>query len=429
MCRRHPLRSLTLRYLYGNSKAVLVDADSILLSVFSADGRENPYPLLAELRDMDPAHDSEEFGTRFLTRFADCQRALTHPDLLVPDRAWCARELSAWAGRPAADFFYSSMLATDGADHDRLRRPVGRAFTARRVAALREAVEGITDELLDGFADALSGGRTANFQELVGQPLPVSVVGRLIGVPHQDQAHFAELGRGATRLLEPVRTPEDWARADRAVVALREYFAGLLRERDARPADDLASALLRQRESTGHSLTERELVDMLLLVFVAGFETTAGLLGLTVFALLTHPDQLARVRADPALVPGAVEESLRWDGPVMMTERVTARPLELAGAALPAGASVTTVLAAGNRDPEQHPDPDAFQVARPVGKILSFSAGAHHCLGAALARLEGTALIGRLLDRFPDLALAGPPVRRDSVALRSFDDLPLAAVG
>ncbi|MGQ4515197.1 cytochrome P450 [Streptomyces sp. DW26H14] len=386
--------------------------------------------MLAELHRLDSVYHSEALGTRFLTGFADCQNALTHSDFLVPDRAWCARELPEWAERPAADFFYSSMLAANGPDHDRLRRPVARMFTARRVAGLKDVVESITDELLDGFADAVSDGGTANFQKLVGYPLPAAVVGKLIGVPREEQAQFEELGRGASRLLEPVRTAEDWERADRAVVALREYFAGLLSERLARPADDLASALLDAHGRPGEGgLAWQELVDVLLLVFVAGFETTTGLLGLTVFALLTHPDQLAAVRADPALCPGAVEETLRWDPPVMMTERVTARPVELCGEVLPPGTSVTAVLAAANRDPLRHRDPDVFRVERPVGRVLSFSAGAHHCLGAALARMEAATLISRLLGRFPELALAGTPVRRSSFGLRSFDDLPLAASG
>ncbi|MFJ6137224.1 cytochrome P450 [Kitasatospora sp. NPDC092286] len=354
---------------------------------------------------------------------------LADPGFLVPDREWCAHALPEWPGHPAADFFYSSMLARNGSDHERLRRPVAGAFTARRVAALRAAVERITAGLLDRFADATSGGGAANFQELVGYPLPVAVVGQLIGVPREEQGQFDELGRGASRLLEPVRTPEDWDRADRAVVALREYFTALLRERRSRPAEDLASALLDQRGAPGARLTERELVDLLLLVFVAGFETTTGLLGLMVFALLTHPVQLALVRADPALRPGAVEESLRWDSPVMMTERIAARPRVLAGTVVPAGGSVTVVLAAANRDPARHRDPDAFLVRRPDTRVLSFGAGAHYCLGAALARLEGAALLGQLLDRFPDLAIAGPPVRRAAVSLRSFDDLPLAATG
>ncbi|WP_051967464.1 cytochrome P450 [Kitasatospora mediocidica] len=321
------------------------------------------------------------------------------------------------------------MLGSNGERHERLRRLVAAGFSARRVAGLRGAVEKVSGELLDGFADELSGGGTADFQELVGSPLPVAVVGELIGVPREEQGQFRELGKEASRLLEPVRSAEDWARADRAVVALREYFGALLRERRARPADDLASTLLQMRDADDSRLTERELVDTLLLVFVAGFETVTGMLGLTVFALLTHPGQAALVRAEPALVPAAVEESLRWDAPALMTERITARPVRVGGLAIPEGASVTTVLGAANRDPERHPEPDVFSVRRADVKPLSFSAGAHHCLGAALARMEGAVLIGQLLERFPDLGQAGRPVRRASITLRSFDELPLARTG
>ncbi|WP_280721632.1 cytochrome P450 [Kitasatospora sp. MAA4] len=368
-------------------------------------------------------------GTSFLTRFADCQAVLASSDFLVPDLEWCERELPEWREHPAADFFYTSMLGSNGARHERLRRLVAAAFTPRRVAGLRATVEKISAELLDGFADALAGGGTADFQDLVGYPLPVAVVGELIGVPRGDQAQFRALGQGASRLLEPVRTVEDWARADRAVAALREYFAGLLRERRVSPADDLASALLLMRDTDQGRLSERELVDTLILVFVAGFETATGMLGLTVFALLTHPDQAALVREDPGLAPAAVEESLRWDAPVLMTERIAARPVEVGGVAIPAGGSVTTVLGAANRDPARHPEPDAFTVRRPDVRVLSFSAGAHYCLGAALARVEGAVLIGQLLSRFPGLGQAGQPVRRASIGLRSFDVLPLARAG
>ncbi|WP_405016317.1 cytochrome P450 [Kitasatospora sp. NBC_00070] len=323
------------------------------------------------------------------------------------------------------------MLATNGPAHDRLRRLVIRDFSARRIAALGGAVEKITAELLDAFADATCAGGTADFQELVASPLPVAVVGELIGVPREDQARFRRLGEDAGRLLEPVRSPEDWARADRAVTALREYFTTLLRERRARPADDLASTLVALHRAEGPAgdgeLTERELVDTLILVFVAGFETTTGLLGLTVFALLGHPEQWELLRRRPELVPAALEESLRWDSPVPMTERIAARPVEVGGVRLPAGASVITVLAAANRDPDRHPDPDTFTVRRPEIRVLSFSAGAHYCLGAALARLEGATLLHHLLDRFPGLTLSErPPTRRSGAGLRAFEHLPLA---
>ncbi|WP_429216477.1 cytochrome P450 [Kitasatospora sp. MAP12-9] len=406
-----------------------MNAEAALLSAFAAEARGNPYAPLAELRSIDPAYCHETLGTRFLTRFADCQAALADPGFVVPDRDWLVRERPEWVGYPAADFFYSSLLGTNGVGHERLRRPLLGAFGARRVAALSASVEKIADELLDRFADLSSDGGAADFQALVGYPLPVAVVGELIGVPREDQAQFHLLGQGAGRLLEPVRTAADWERADHAVLALREYFAALLRERRARSTEDLASTLLAQVGSGEAKLTEHELVDLLLLVFVAGFETTAGLLGLSVFALLTHPDQLALLRADPGLLSGAVEESLRWDGPVLMTERLAARPMEVGGVAVPAGGSVTAVLGAGNRDPQRYPDPDAFLVRRPDVRVLSFGAGAHHCLGAALARLEGAVLLGRLVARFPALALAGPPVRRESACLRSFDSLPLVTTG
>ncbi|MER8184407.1 cytochrome P450 [Kitasatospora sp. NPDC094015] len=397
--------------------------------MLTPEGRSDPYPALAALRLAAPVHRSAALGSHVLTRFADCQEVLTGPAFLVPDRAWCAREVPDQRGRPGADFFYSSLLGTNGAEHARHRRLIVGAFGARQVAALQATTEKITDELLDGFADATASGGTADFQELVGRPLPVALVGALIGVPGAEQGRLEQLGRGAGRLLEPLRSPEDWARADRAVTELRAYFTGLLAERRAAPADDLASALLDQCRAVDPPPTDLELADLLLLVFVAGFETTTGLLGTAVHALLTHPEQLALVRQDRALVPAAVEEALRWDSPVLMTERLAARPVTVAGVPIPAGGSVTAVLAAANRDPQRHPDPDAFSVRRPDHRALSFGHGPHHCPGAALATAEGTTLIARMLDRFPALTLAGPPVRRDAVALRSFDVLPLATTG
>ncbi|MFJ1792882.1 cytochrome P450 [Kitasatospora griseola] len=419
------------------------NAGGILLSVFAPEARENPYAPLAELRRIAPVLHHEELDTRFLTGFADCQAALSSPAFAVPDRQWLERERPEWLAHPAADYFYTSLLGTNGPAHERLRGPLVRAFGPRRTGALSAAVEKTVDELLDRFADATSDGGAADFQDLVGYPLPVAVVGGLIGVPPADREHFHRLGRDAARLLEPVRSAEDWRLADRAVTALREYFARLLEERRARPAEDLASALLAQAAAgdaenavnadspvnAEHPLTEQELADTLVLVFVAGFETTAGLLGLSVHALLTHPEQAAQLRADPDLLPGAVEESLRWDGPVLMTERLATRPTEVGGVTVPAGGSVTTVLGAANRDPRRYPDPDAFLVRRPERHVLSFGAGPHYCFGAALARLEGAALLGRLLTRFPRLAQAGPPVRRASACLRSFDALPLATTG
>ncbi|GAA3037356.1 cytochrome P450 [Kitasatospora albolonga] len=401
-----------------------MNAETILLSVFTPEGREDPYPALARLRETEPVCFSPTVGSYFLTAFDDCRSVLADPDFLVPDRDWCERRIPDGAGRPSADFFYSSMLATDHAAHDRLRRLVVRELSVRRVAALAAGVEELCAEALDRFA-AAADGTAADFHELVAAPLPVAVVGELIGVPPGDRERLRALGDDTCRLLEPVRTPEDWDRADHGVTGLREYFTGLLRERRARPTEDLASALAAQPPDGG-GLTERELVDVLVLVFAAGFETTVGMLGQAVHALLAHPEQWELLRRRPELVPAALEESLRWDGPVPMTERIATRATELGGVSVPAGASVITVMAAAHRDPACFTDPDAFRVERTDGRVLSFSAGAHYCVGAALARLEGAALLRQLLERFPGLKPAGSPVRRTGDGLRGFLRLPLA---
>ncbi|MBA9049475.1 cytochrome P450 [Streptomyces murinus] len=331
--------------------------------MFTAEGKEDPYPALAELRRIAPVYYHEKLDTYFLTRFADCQQVLSDPSCLTPDLTWCETELPDWREHPAAVFFYSSLLRANGTDHVRLRRLVADRFSARRIAVLTERIETTTTALLDRFADATRDGGAADFQELVGYPLPVAVVGDLIGVPHTDQDRFHHYGQDASRLLEPVRTDEDWKRADEAVTALRGYFAQLVALRRRRPADDLVSALLAVREADDGRLAESELLDMLLLVFVAGFETTTSLLGLTVHALLSHPDQLALLREDPALVPNGVEESLRWDTPVRMTERIATRPLTVGGVAIPQGGNITTVLAAAGRDPRPASGPRRLRCA------------------------------------------------------------------
>ncbi|MFJ1648117.1 hypothetical protein [Streptomyces sp. NPDC088258] len=315
----------------GQQEAILVNPESILLSTFTPDGREDPYPALAELRKIAPVHYGQELDSYFLTRFSDCHAALRNPLLRTPDLEWFHREVAAGREHPAAEFFYSSMLRANSPLHDPMRRMVGAEFSARHMAVLGPTVEKITHEVLDGFADATSGGGTANFQDLVGYPLRVAVVGALIGVPRDEQERFYRYGRDAGRIPEPVRSPDDWKRADLAVETLREYFTELLRRRRAHPADGLASTLLAMRESADEPLGERQSTDILLLVFVAGFEksrsrTPPGTRRVQGAAKGHQGPQLQRDRASASARRRPVWKARPWYGRSCRASRTWRRP-------------------------------------------------------------------------------------------------------
>ncbi|WP_190133152.1 cytochrome P450 [Streptomyces mashuensis] len=384
-------------------------AHALLFSLFSPEGRENPHPALEALRRTAPVHHAPGLNTYFLTSFAHCRAVLADPAHRAPDLVWRPDDPQGWRERPAAHYFRSALSSVPGADgtgRTRLRQLLGEEFTPRRVASLEAAVERITHGLLDDLAEALWDGGTVDFQAVVGHPLAVEVIGELIGVPPADRARFRALGDDAGRLLEPIRTRSEWSRAALAVEQLRAYFRELAEQRRLEPADDL--------------------VDALLLVFLSGVETTAGLLGPAVHALLTHPAQRAMVAAAPHLVPPAVEEAVRWDTPVLMAERIAGRAGIIGGVRIPEGAHLTVVLAAAHRDPARHPDPHRFDVARAGSELLGFGTGPHHGVATALARTAATVAVRRLLTRFPRLVPAGKPVRRRSFTLRVFADLPVA---
>ena len=308
------------------------------------------------------------------------------------------------------------MLFRDPPDHTRLRRLVSSAFTARRVQALRPAVEAMVGELLDGLAGE------ADFVPAFAFPLPVNVIGELLGVPAADRAQFQTLIGDWSRVLE-VLSPEVLAKADPAAATLRAYLAGLAAERRRKPADDLLSALV-AAESDGDRLTEDELLTMAALLFAAGFETTTNLLSNSLVALLSDPSQHPSLHADPAT---AVEELLRYDTSVQIVVRVVYEDIELGGVPVSAGERVVAYLGAGNRDPERFADPHRLDLGRSDNAPLSFGGGIHYCLGAPLARLEAQVALPALLRRFPGLALAGSPVRRDSLTIRGYTALPVRA--
>lgn len=325
---------------------------------------------------------------------------------------------------PLARAHAGMMLFADPPRHTRLRGLVNRAFTPRVVEALRERIQGVVDELLDAVAPT---GRMDVVRDLA-YPLPTVVIAELLGVPAADR----DLLKGwsddfAAFIGGQAGAPAVAERANASVLAWTAYFQAIVAERRRSPGPDLISGLLAATER-GEVLDEDELVATALLVLVAGHETTTNLIANGLLALLRHPDQLAALRAESTLMKGAVEELLRYDSPVQVTSRMAGEDFAWEGHAFRAGQFVDLWLGAANRDPTQFPDPDRLDVRRAEVRHLAFGYGAHFCVGAPLARLEGQLALGTVLDRFPDLAL-DTPVRslahHETTVFRALRSLPV----
>jgi cytochrome P450 len=335
------------------------------------------------------------------------------------------------AGLPAAD-----LLTLDPPDHTRLRRLVSGAFTPRAIAGLEPWIRDVTVQLLAAADDAAASstaadgpvpGNPASFDliDALAFPLPIAVICHLLGVPAADQAQFRVWGHELAATLDPQTAAAAQTQTRDAELALTGYLRELVRERRASPDDSILSALI-TAEDEGDRLTTGEIVSMALLLLVAGFETTVNLIGNGTVALLGDPGGWDRLRRDPALVPAAVEEMLRYDSPVQLTARTATEDVEVGGRVIAAGQPVIVFIGGANRDPAVFDQPDEFRIGRPdPGRHLSFSLGMHHCLGAALARLEGRIAIEELTRRYPALELAAPPVRRPLLVLRGFEHVPV----
>ena len=363
-----------------------------------------------------------------VTRYADVRAALADPRLY---KDWAGKLTSPdWVPDEAIGYLSVHMLNSDPPNHTRLRKLVTKAFTARRVAGLRPRVEAITASLLDAIeARAEAGKHTVDLIEAFAFPLPVTVICELLGVPAQDRAQFREWSNA---IVASDGEPGSFRAAG---TAMYHYFTKLVADkraaltRDQAPAEDMVSALIEARDSSD-SLDERELIAMLFLLLVAGHETTANLIASGTLALLTNPAELGRLRSERSLLPGAVEELLRFVNPLNhATDRFTLEPVEIGGVTIPAREWVLCVTSSANRDPERFGDPDRLDLARDAGGHVAFGHGIHYCLGAPLARLEGEVAFGALLDRFPRLALAADPSSlrwRQSSLIHGLETLPVS---
>jgi cytochrome P450 len=389
--------------------------------------RRDPYPMYARLRAADPVHRTRAAYGWVMFRHADCLEVLRDARFSADDRnlaqfgALQRRAMRAGVVAPGEER-PNVMLRSDPPVHTRLRGLVSKAFTPRAVEKLRGRVEELADALLADLA------RRERFDLIhdFAVPLPVTIIAEMLGIPARDRALFKRWSDDLVGFLDPLVSPG--AERLRATVAEFDAFMDAIGdERRRRPADDLVSALVLAEEQ-GDRLSRDELRSTLALLLAAGNETTTNLIGNGTLALLAHPDAWARLREEPSIVPSAVEELLRFDSPVQFTARIALEDVEWRGHRLRKGENVVLALGSANRDPEVFADPDRLDLARAENRHLSFGHGAHFCLGAPLARLEGQVALTALARRLPRLRLAVDPRKlriRRATFLRGLEALPV----
>jgi cytochrome P450 len=412
-------------------EGIMIDEQTTRVSltdVLQPEHLANPYPLYARLRAEDPVYWDERWGSWVLTRYADVVAALHDPRLSAvhhgrsQDTSWLPEEWRASLG-PVLQALGRLMLFVDPPDHTRLRGLVNKAFTPRVVENMRGQIMTLVDELLDAVRDRGQMDVIADF----AYPLPAIVIAQMLGVPPEDRDRFRAWSDDFGTLLDDYGlTLENAARSLSGMAEFMAYFRPMIARRRRQPASDLLSALA-TAEERGDVLSEDELLANCVLLLGAGHGTTTHLIGNGLLALLCHPDQAARLRDDPAVAAGAVNELLRYDGPVQLTGRAATTDLEIGGRHIAAGQGVTTVLGAANHDPAQFPDPDVLDITRPESRHVAFGYGAHFCVGAPLARLEASIALPALLRCLPNLRLqTEAPEWEPSMVFRGLRSLPVA---
>ncbi len=383
---------------------------------------QDPYPVYAAMHRRSPVHRSRLLNAWLFARHADGDAILRdHRNFGNDPRKGTLTPRQRDMLPPPEEF---TLLFLDPPDHGRLRALVSKAFTSRAVNAIETRIRAILACLLDAIGDP--GG--FDLVEAVAQPLPMMVIAEMLGVPSADRAQFKTWSVQRARLLEPTLSPREREAGLSASRGFDAYIRKIVAARRAEPREDIVSALV-QAEDEGERLTERETLNMLRLLLIAGNETTSNLIGNGMLALLRNPDQLQRLRDDPGLIPSAVEELLRFDSPVQATFRRVLSDCEVHGFELRERDNIVVLIGAANRDPEAFEDPDRLDIGRAACPHLSLGRGIHHCMGAPLARLEARIAIEMLLERFAEIGLAGERPRfRHGVVLHGLRSLPLRCI-
>ncbi len=397
------------------------------LDPFAPGFYDDPYVQYRHLRSTEPVHHSP-LGLWFLSRWADCHHVLRLPGTSVDERNSVLEgrnDALEQAARDRGARRSRSILGTDPPDHTRIRRLVSKAFTPRTVARLEARVAEVVDDRLDAAAE---GDGPVDLIAELAFPLPFQVIHEMLGMPDSVEAvRLRSLSQTVTQVLDPVLAMTNTDEIFTAGEELGEIIDEAVRWKRDHPGDDLLTALI-EAEDDGTTLSDEELRDNVTLLYLAGHETTVNLIGNGLLALLRHPDQAALLRDDPDLDAGVVEELLRYDSPVQFSRRIALEPFEVAGVQVEVGELVLTGLGAANRDPEKFgPTAEELDITRSdANHHISFGSGVHHCLGAALARLEGRQTIPRVLRRFPEVALATDSVEWNGrMVLRGLAALPV----
>jgi len=369
---------------------------------FTPEFQADPFPVLRRLREEDPIHRSPLGWV--LTRYSDVVAALRNPSL---GAAFDREAGRAQLGEGAAFAYVSRRIHNfDPPDHTRLRSLVTKAFTARRVEALRPRIQAIADALMD----RIDGAKTIDVLACLAHPLPSLVICEMLGVPESDRPQFSKWTEEIAFLLLPPVPPHRLEAGEAAAAEFMTYVRDLIEHRRATPADDLLTALIAAEEH-GDRLSIDELVANVVFLFSAGHQTTRDLVGNGLLALLRHPDQTRQVAGDPSRLPALVEECLRYDPSVTATVRRAREDTTIADTHIAARDQLILSISGANRDSARFPDPDRFDIDRPNNEPLAFGGGIHYCLGAALARTEAQIVFGTLLRRYPKLELADQTVQ------------------
>jgi len=377
------------------------------LTPYNAQFREDPHVVLDDLRARAPVHHDAATGSTLFTRYEDVRsvvndRELWRDPLHAEETAVLQRRFTEGYDPSQPRTSTTSILMLDDPDHARVRQPLAQALYAR-VAKFRPEVERIVDETLD----ALAGEAEFDLMARFCVPIPIDVIASILGVDHSRLAEFREWSEGIIHSLNPLRTPEQTAIMEKAATAQTEYFTAMLAARRAQPQDDLISDMVLLQAERG-DLSDDELRINLSALLIGGNLTTTDLIGNAVRLLLTHPGELAKLKADPKIINGLVEEVLRYEPPVDITGRIGSGEGTVGGCPVHAGQSLMVSLRGANRDPAVFDDPHRFDVTRKHRPHVAFGGGAHICIGAPLARLEAQVALVKLFERFPDLKLADP---------------------